>query len=258
MPGKKAGSPTQHQPTEVTAANPPKSAIVEPESATSEAKTKPTPEPVIPETQESKGSKDTSAAQSSSQDLPLPKEGDVAGAKAAPQAKPPEVAQKAQTENASQAQAAPEATAVAAAPPSLDSGGGSVEESSEEASGGGEEAEIEAAAAEAPPGSAELEPAEREAALASLAEGSGGGGEAVGGGGGGGGAAIADKPTPPAPDVSQAEPSAALAAVSNLAPSPTPRQHWEALVRLWELQLASNVLNWQLIHRKWSAQRVRL
>jgi hypothetical protein len=210
--GKKAGSPTP-------AVNPPKSAIVEPEAATSEAKTKPTPEPVIPETQESKGSKDASAVQSSSQDLPLPKEGDVAGAKAAPQAKPPEVAQKAQTENASQAQAAPEATAVAAAPPSLDSGGGSVEESSQEASGGGEEAEIEAAVAEAPPGSAELEPAEREAALASLAEGAGGGGEAVGGGGGGGGAAIADKPTPPAPNVSQAEPSAALAAVSNLPPA---------------------------------------
>ena len=217
--GKEAGSPTQHQPTEVTAANPPKPAIVESESATSEAKTKPTPEPAIAGSQESKGTKDASAVQPSSQDLPLPKEGDVAGAKAAPQAKPPEVAQKAQAENASQAQAAPEATAAAAAPPSLDSGGGSPEESSEEASGGAQEAEIEAAAAEAPPGSAQLEPADREAALASLAEGSGGGGEAVGGGGGGGGAAIADKPTPPAPDVSQAEPSAALAAVSNLPPA---------------------------------------
>lgn len=146
--------------------------------------------------------------------------------KAATSPPPQAAAQKAQTENKAKDQpateaatAAPASTApVVAAPPALESGGGTVEESSDNGTSDVQEEEIAAAAAEAPPGSAELEAGERDAALASVAEGSGGG-EAVGGGGGGGGAAIADKPTPPAPNVSQAEPSAALAAVSNLPPS---------------------------------------
>ncbi|AFZ21581.1 eCIS core domain-containing protein [Allocoleopsis franciscana] len=144
--------------------------------------------------------------------------------KAATSPPPQAAAQKAQTENKAKDQPATEATTAApataspvvAAPPALESGGETVEE----ATGTSDVQEEEIAAAEqAPPGSAELEPAERDAALASVAEGSGGGGEAVGGGGGGGGAAIADKPTPPAPNVSQAEPSAALSAVSNLPPA---------------------------------------
>ena len=64
----------------------------------------------------------------------------------------------------------------------------------------------------------ELDPSESDAAMASLA--GGGGAEApTGGGGGGGGAAITDKPAPPVPDVSGAEPSAALASVSSLPPA---------------------------------------
>lgn len=147
--------------------------------------------------------------------------------KAATSPPPQAAAQKAQTENKAKDQPAAESATAApaptsptvAAPPALESGGGTVEEASDNGTSDVEEEEIAAAAEQAPPGSAELEPAERDAALASLAEGSGGGGEAVGGGGGGGGAAIADKPTPPTPNVSQAEPSAALAAVSNLPPA---------------------------------------
>ena len=77
-------------------------------------------------------------------------------------------------------------------------------------------------AAEGAGGGAEdgaLSPGERDAALASLAEGGGGGGEGGGGGGGGGGGAIADKPAPEAPEVSSAEPKAALATAGALPPA---------------------------------------
>jgi hypothetical protein len=65
----------------------------------------------------------------------------------------------------------------------------------------------------------ELEADDRANAMTSLAEVSDSGGSAAGGGGGGGGAAIADKPVPTVPDVSQAEPSQALAAISQLPPA---------------------------------------
>ncbi|GAB1542727.1 hypothetical protein NUACC21_54010 [Scytonema sp. NUACC21] len=66
----------------------------------------------------------------------------------------------------------------------------------------------------------ELEGGERTNAMASLAEVSNSGGAvAEGAGGGGSGAAITDKPAPPVPDVSQAEPSQALAAIGQLPPA---------------------------------------
>ncbi|BAZ31241.1 hypothetical protein NIES4074_37130 [Cylindrospermum sp. NIES-4074] len=66
----------------------------------------------------------------------------------------------------------------------------------------------------------QLESGDRAEVMGSLAEvGQGGGAAAVGGGGGGGGAAIADKPVPPVPDVSQSEPSQALASIGKLPPA---------------------------------------
>jgi len=72
---------------------------------------------------------------------------------------------------------------------------------------------------EAEPGAgsaqAEVSGPEKEAGLSSLAEGGGGGGEAAGGGGGGGGA-ITEEPEPEPPDVSGAEPAAAMSSLSGL------------------------------------------
>lgn len=69
----------------------------------------------------------------------------------------------------------------------------------------------------ASPEEASLGPGEQQVALDSLRESVGGGGE--GGGGGGGGGAIADKPTPEVPDVSQAAPAEALGQVAHLPPA---------------------------------------
>jgi hypothetical protein len=87
-----------------------------------------------------------------------------------------------------------------------------------EMEGGESEIDPDIEAAAASNEKVELDPSESDAAMASLA--GGGGAEApTGGGGGGGGAAITEKPAPPVPDVSGAEPSAALASVSNLPPA---------------------------------------
>jgi len=190
------------------------------------ATTEPKPKPNSPET---KPSAPTEATQEKAppQALPMPAGAAIPQTQGATQAPAEGAAKKAIAQNnASLAQPSAAAGAVAAVPesassaaPAMDSGGGSAEASAEsEAPGGAENADIEAAAAD-PSAKVELDPAERDSALASLAEGSGGGGAAAGGGGGGGGAAIADKPTPPVPEVSQAEPSAALGAVSNLPPA---------------------------------------
>jgi hypothetical protein len=64
-----------------------------------------------------------------------------------------------------------------------------------------------------------LSEAEKSAALAVLAEGGGGGGAPAGGGGGGGGGAATEEPAPAPPDVSGAEPEAALAQVGSLPPA---------------------------------------
>jgi hypothetical protein len=61
----------------------------------------------------------------------------------------------------------------------------------------------------------ELPGPEKEAGLATLAEGGRGGGEPAGGGGGGGGA-ITEQPEPTPPDVSGAEPAAAMSSLSGL------------------------------------------
>jgi len=87
-----------------------------------------------------------------------------------------------------------------------------------EMEGGQSEIDPDIEAAAASNEKVELDPSESDAAMANLA--GGGGAEApTGGGGGGGGAAITEKPAPPVPDVSGAEPSAALASVSNLPPA---------------------------------------
>ncbi|MCP2731310.1 hypothetical protein [Limnofasciculus baicalensis] len=102
---------------------------------------------------------------------------------------------------------------IATSAPAIESGGGAA--SGEVAGETEDEAELaEVAAANE---NVELDSGERDAAMASLAEGGGDG--AAPGGGGGGGAAIADKPTPTVPNVSQSDPSAALAAVANLPPA---------------------------------------
>ncbi len=135
----------------------------------------------------------------------------------ASQAKPEVGTQKGIAQTAAPgATPATQETASAGSAPAIASGGGSAEVGSEGAGGETEDdAELaEVAAANQP---VELESSERDAAMASLAEGAGGG--EVPAGGGGGGAAIADKPTPPVPEVSQSDPSAALAAVSNLPPA---------------------------------------
>jgi hypothetical protein len=64
-----------------------------------------------------------------------------------------------------------------------------------------------------------LSEAEKSAAFAVLAEGGGGGGAPAGGGGGGGGGAATEEPAPAPPDVSGAEPEAALAQVGSLPPA---------------------------------------
>lgn len=69
--------------------------------------------------------------------------------------------------------------------------------------------------AEAPAATAEVSGPEKDAGLASLAEGGGGGGE-PGGGGGGGGGAVSEEPQPEAPDVSNAAPAAAMSSVAGL------------------------------------------
>ncbi len=103
----------------------------------------------------------------------------------------------------------------AEAAPAMDSGGGAGDAGGEMEGGQSEtDPDIEAAAASNE--KVELDPSETDAAMANLAE--GGGGEAPTGGGGGG-AAITEKPAPPVPDVSGADPSAALASVSNLPPA---------------------------------------
>jgi len=184
------------------------------------------PKPNSPET---KPSAATVATQEKAppQALPIPAGAAIPKTQGATQAPAEGVTKKAIAQNNALLAPPAAATAPAAASaessvaaPARDSGGGSAEASAEsEAPGGADDAEIEAAAAALPSAKVELDPAERDSALASLAEGSGGGGAAAGGGGCGGGAAIADKPTPPVPEVSQAEPSAALLAVSNLPPA---------------------------------------
>jgi hypothetical protein len=211
---------------EIKTAGKPDSTAAKTDSALSEHQVKSPSKVGTPESHHSVAGK-ADAGKSAAPVLPATHQEVTPDSKAATSPPPQTVAQKAQTEHkpkdqpaTESATAAPASTApTVAAPPALESGGGTVEEASDNGTSGVEEEEIAAAAEQVPPGSAELEPAERDAALASLAEGSGGGGEAAGGGGGGGGAAIADKPTPPAPDVSQSEPSAALAAVSNLPPA---------------------------------------
>ncbi len=190
------------------------------------ATTEPNPKPNSPETKPS-GATEATQEKAPPQALPMPAGAAIPQTQGATQAPAEGATKKAIAQNnASLAQPAAATAEAAAAPesassaaPAMDSGGGSAEASAEsEAPGGAENADIEAAAAD-PSAKVELDPAERDSALASLAEGSGGGGAAAGGGGGGGGAAIADKPTPPVPEVSQAEPSAALLAVSNLPPA---------------------------------------
>ena len=112
---------------------------------------------------------------------------------------------------------APQVAGTEAAAPGMESGAGASDAGGEMEGGESEiDPDIEAAAASNE--KVELDPSETDAAMASLA--GGGGAEApTGGGGGGGGAAITEKPAPAVPDVSGAEPSAALASVSNLPPA---------------------------------------
>jgi hypothetical protein len=224
-PQTEAGAKSAPQPQATTEA--PTTVAAETDSVAPEAALKPASEPVVPESQASANS-NIAVEKAPPQASPTP------GMRAVPQtqsATPSSSAAATQTAQAQSstppAQQEPETSAdatsaaqPAAAAPTMESSGGSAEESSAvETGGAAEESQIEAAAAEVPPGSAELDSSDKAAALASLPEGSGGGGASAGGGGGGGGVAIPDKPTPPAPDVSQAEPSAALAAVSNLPPA---------------------------------------
>ncbi len=104
-----------------------------------------------------------------------------------------------------------------AAPPDI-SGGGSVGEETV-ATDAGADQQIEQVAAETQ--GVQLESGESSEVTASLAEvGQGGGVSPALGGGGGGGGAIAEQPKPPvAPDVSQLEPSQALASISQLPPA---------------------------------------
>ena len=100
-----------------------------------------------------------------------------------------------------------------AATPDLSVGGGGEEGAAVDT---GADQELEKATAETE--GVQLESSDRTEVMGSLAEVSKGGGEASVGGGGGGGAAIADKPAPPVPDVSQSDPSQALASIGNLPP----------------------------------------
>ncbi|MEG4805814.1 DUF4157 domain-containing protein [Microcoleus sp. ARI1-B5] len=111
----------------------------------------------------------------------------------------------------------PQVAGTEAAASAMESGAGAGDTGGEMEGGQSEtDPDIEAAAASNE--KVELDPSESDAAMANLAQ--GGGAEApTGGGGGGGGAAITEKPAPPVPDVSGAEPSAALASVSNLPPA---------------------------------------
>jgi len=96
-----------------------------------------------------------------------------------------------------------------------DVGGSAVEA---EAPATEDDRELEAAASETE--GVELEAGDRADAAASLTEiTDGGAAPAEAGGGGGGGAAIADKPAPPVPDVSGADPAQALSTLSQLPPA---------------------------------------
>jgi hypothetical protein len=111
----------------------------------------------------------------------------------------------------------PQVAGTQAAAPAMESGAGAGG-AGREMEGGQSETDPDIEAAAASNEKVELDPSESDAAMANLA--GGGGAEApTGGGGGGGGAAITEKPAPPVPNVSGAEPSAALASVSNLPPA---------------------------------------
>ncbi len=101
-----------------------------------------------------------------------------------------------------------------AAPAVGDVGGGSAEGEAEQT---GDDKELEAAAIATE--GVELAAGDRADATASLAEVADSGGAPAEGGGGGGGAAIADKPAPPVPDVSGADPAQALSTISQLPPA---------------------------------------
>jgi|GEM_PF-4258922 len=124
---------------------------------------------------------------------------------------------KKQSDGAAAPGLSPQVAGPGAAAPAMESGAGAGDAGGEMEGGQSEtDPDIEAAAASNE--KVELDPSESDAAMASLA--GGGGAEApTGGGGGGGGAAITEKPAPPIPNVSGAEPSAALASVSNLPPA---------------------------------------
>jgi len=224
-PQTEAGAKSAPKPQATTAA--PTTVAAETDSVAPEAALKPASEPVVSESQASANS-NIAVEKAPPQASPTPGMGAVPQTQSVTPSSSAAATQTAQAQSTTPpAQQEPEASAdatsasqPAAAAPTMESNGGSAEESSAvETGGAAEETQIEAAAAEVPPGSAELDSSDKAAALASLAEGSGGGGASAGGGGGGGGVAIPDKPAPPAPDVSQAEPSAALAAVSNLPPA---------------------------------------
>ncbi|MBD1848183.1 DUF4157 domain-containing protein [Cyanobacteria bacterium FACHB-63] len=125
----------------------------------------------------------------------------------------------------SDAQPAP-LTGNAAAPAASDTGadvsaGGASETSDEVETAGPSEEEIAAVAADSE--GVQLPSSDRSEVESALADvGSGGDAAATGGdvgGGGGGGTAIEDPPTPPVPDVSQADPSSGLASLSQLPPT---------------------------------------
>ena len=102
-----------------------------------------------------------------------------------------------------------------AAPAGGDVAGGSAEGEAERTR---DDKELEAAATSTE--GIELEAGDRADATASLAEvADSGGAPAEGGSGGGGGAAIADKPAPPVPDVSGADPAQAIAVIGQLPPA---------------------------------------
>ncbi len=116
--------------------------------------------------------------------------------------------------------AAPSAADVEVAQaPAIDTGGGAAEAGGEAGVADDPELETTAAVTE----SVELDSADRSETQASMAEVADVGGAAEsaggGGGGGGGGGAIPNKPAPPVPDVSAAEPSQALATISQLPPA---------------------------------------
>ncbi|AFZ24519.1 hypothetical protein Cylst_2289 [Cylindrospermum stagnale PCC 7417] len=103
----------------------------------------------------------------------------------------------------------------AATTPDVSAGGGGGEEAAAVDAGADQEVEEIATGTEG----LQLESSDRAEVMGSLAEVSQGGGAAAPSGGGGGGAAIADKPAPPVPDVSQSEPSQALASIGKLPPA---------------------------------------